>query len=145
MTYSTDQEAMAKESWTFWKSKGLDDTHAAVLLGNEDGETSFKYPARGDHNEAYGMAQWHKVRQAAIHKGTGIDVSTASHPNQLKAMVWEMTKGAYHHVWPMFLAATTIMDATRVLVVKYEQSEEQTRDIARRSVLAAYWKGKFGS
>jgi hypothetical protein len=37
------------------------------------------------------------------------------------------------------------MDATRVIVVKYEQSGEQARDIARRSIMAAFWKGQFGA
>jgi len=150
MIYSPEQLATAKESWDFWTepksfSGGLDDLHAAVLLGNEDGETSFKYPAWGDHGEAAGMAQWHEVRRRVIEDGIGIDVTMAPHLDQLKALKWEITEGPYHHVWPLFLAATTIMDATRVIVVKYEQSGEQARDISRRSILAAYWKGKFGA
>jgi hypothetical protein len=139
------QLASAKESWDFWKAEGLDDIHAAVMLGDEQGETSFVYPAVGDNGEAHGLAQWHKVRRDAILAGTGIDVETADHLHQLEAVKWELTWGTYKHVWPLFLAATTIMDATRVIVSKYEQSGEQARDIARRSIMAAYWKGQLGS
>jgi hypothetical protein len=144
MFYTASQMANAKESWVFWKAD-VDDLHAAVLLGNEEGETSFRYPAIGDHGEAYGTSQWHEVRRAAILAATGIDVKTAIHADQLRAIKWEITEGPYRHVWPLFLAATTIIDAVRILVSKYEQSSEQARDIARRSILAAYWKGQFGA
>jgi len=145
MIYSFKQSANAKESWDFWKAEGLDDVHAAVMLGDEEGETSFIYPALGDHGTAYGLAQWHEGRRAAILAGTGIDVATADHLHQLEAVKWELTWGTYKHVWPLFLAATTIMEATRVIVVKYEQSSEQARDIARRSIMASFWKGQFGA
>ncbi|HUB63886.1 MAG TPA: phage tail tip lysozyme [Methylocella sp.] len=143
--YSPEQIAVAAESWKYWKGVGLDDVHAAAWLGNEDGETSFNPRAIGDRGEAFGPAQDHLMRVLAIKQGCGIDIRTAPHLDQLEAIFWEVSQGTYKHVWTKVKATETLQAAVAILVQDYEQSGDQTRDIARRTVLATYWLGQFGS
>lgn len=159
--YTDKQLSVAKESWDFWKSVGCDDIHAAAWLGNEDGETSFNYRAVGDHGEAHGPAQMHSPRSNYIKANMPehINILTASHLDQLKAIHWESTlstgnKSMYRKVWAVFMAANTIesdrtktppiIGATEVLIHNYEQSGSQARDIERRTSLSNYWLEKFG-
>jgi hypothetical protein len=137
--YTAAEYAAAKESWAYWTSVGCDDLHAACLLGDEDGETSFRLGAVGDHDTAFGPFQHHLTRIVAIDKGCGIDIRTAPHVKQLEAAHWEMTKGAYRKVWPLFTAATSIMNAIAVLVHDYEGSANQESDIMKRVDHASYW------
>jgi hypothetical protein len=147
--YSPEQIAVATESWKYWKGLGLDDIHAAAWLGNEDGETSFRPRVEGDDDKAFGPAQHHLARILAIREpppaGCGIDIRTAPHLDQLEAIFWEASKGAYKHVWPKFLAASITLDAITVLVKDYERSGDQAHDIARRTHIANYWLKRFGS
>lgn len=138
---------VAAESYAYWRSVGLDHLTACAWLGNEDGETSFRLGVIGDHGTAFGPAQHHQARIDTIKqpppKGCGIDIKTASHADQLKAIHWEVTEGAYRHVLPAVIAAPTMAAKIAVLVSRYEQSAQQDRDIRRRAALGNYWAGEF--
>lgn len=138
---------VAAESYAFWRSVGCDHMHAAAWCGNEDGETSFRLGVVGDHGEAFGPAQHHQARIDAIKlpppKGIGIDIKTASHLDQLRAIHWEVTEGAYKRVWPAFMAAQTMEGMITVLVSRFERSASQDRDIRRRTALGNYWAKEF--
>lgn len=139
--YSAAQLAVAKESYAFWKGKGAPDWVCAAFLGSEDGETSFVFTARGDHDAAGGMSQWHKVRRDQILAHCGIDVWAPDHAKQLAGMYAEMTApwSAYRHVWSALMATTDVEDAITILVSRFEQSANTARDILRRTGLANYW------
>ena len=138
--YTLTQIAVAKESWEYWRLVVPADFHSAALLGNEDGETSFIVHIAGDEGYAKGIFQWWPARRADIFKGTGIDVATAPHLDQLKGAYWEMTQSkVYGKVWDLLIATTTLEDAVGVLVRDEERSAKQTRDIARRTTLGNYW------
>lgn len=66
------------------------------MLAMERGESDFNPTARGDPNKPGGVAgsfQWDATRRAAILRATGIDVTTASHADQLRAEDWESQHG----------------------------------------------------
>jgi hypothetical protein len=130
---------VAQESYAMFRQAGCNHLQACAWLGSEDGETSFRIGVVGDHGEAFGPAQHHQARIDAIKKGTGIDMRSASHAEQIKGIIWEMTKGGYRHVWPALVSSTTMQEAVTVLVRKYEQSANQLRDISRRTNLGNYW------
>jgi hypothetical protein len=137
-----DPHDVARESYLFWREKGLDHLHACAWLGNEDGETSFgRRP--GDHGEAFGPAQHHMPRIKTILEATGIDMRTAPHFDQLRGIYWEVTEGPYKKVWPAFLATASMVEAIAVLVRRFEQSANQERDIRRRTNLGNYWLHEF--
>lgn len=135
--------AVAEESYKLFREAGADHLTGNAWLGNEDGETSFRIGVWGDHGTAFDPAQHHKARRDAIAlpppKGAGIDVLTASHADQIRAIIWEMKEGGYRHVWPALLAAPDMRSKITVLVSKFEQSGSQLRDINRRTNLGNYW------
>jgi hypothetical protein len=130
---------VALESYHLFRAAGADHLTAIAWLGNEDGETSFRIGVIGDHGEAFDPAQHHQARIDAIRKGTGIDMKTAPHSEQIRGILWEMQKGGYRHVWPSLTIAPTLKRQDNVLVRKFEQSGNQLRDINRRTALALYW------
>jgi hypothetical protein len=78
-----------------------------------------------------------------IMKGTGIDMKSASHFDQLRGIYWEVTEGPYKAVWPAFVATNSMVEAIAVLVRRFEQSGSQERDIRRRTNLGNYWANEF--
>ena len=79
-----------KQSYDFWRSQGFTSAQASGLVANEKRESNFDPNATGDNGQAKGIFQWHGDRRAAILAATGIDVSNASHADQLKAAAWEL-------------------------------------------------------
>ena len=142
-----DQTTIATESYRFWEPK-CGHTRACGLLGNEGGETGFKWSlvngvqrtAAGDHGEAFGIFQWHAPRAAAILKHTGFDVINGTHLDMLNGAYAEMTGSwsPYRHVWPALMGMTTIWSVVSELVAKYEQSASQASDDMKRAAIAVY-------
>jgi Phage tail lysozyme len=89
----TQRTANAQESWAHWKTQGYSDDAAAALVAMEEGESNFNPTIRGDNGASIGAFQWDATRRAAILRATGIDVTSASHSEQLKAADWEMGHG----------------------------------------------------
>lgn len=85
LTSGGDVDAMK-----FWMQQGYTKEQAAGIVANMIRESNGDPNARGDGGKAHGLFQWHPDRRAAILKGTGIDVSSASKEDQLKAAAWEM-------------------------------------------------------
>lgn len=77
-------------SMAFWLSQGYSHDQAAGLVANERRESGGNPAARGDGGRASGLFQWHPDRVQNILKGTGIDVRTAGHDDQLRAAAWEL-------------------------------------------------------
>ena len=138
-----DSLAVARESYAFWRPLVRLPVHWQALLGNEDGETSFRPHVVGDHGEAFGPFQWHAARADAMLAKIGIDVRSAPHLDQLKAAHWEMTAGSYRRVWPTLMETDTLWSAVTVLVRSYEGSAQQARDVRRRVGLAQGWARTF--
>lgn len=82
-----------KEAVAYLQSLGRSRDEAIAMTANLQRESGGNPNARGDGGKAHGLFQWHPDRRAAILAGTGIDVSTASFQDQLKAADWEMKNG----------------------------------------------------
>jgi len=145
LLYTPVQTQNAQTIWSFWISKGCSPNQAAAWVGNVDGECSLIIGLIGDNNEAHGISQWHDDRIEEILEGTGIDIRSATLPDQLEAAYWECTEGWYKDVWPKLLATKDIQSAVTVLVQYYEQSGSQARDVARRTTLATYWYSQLST
>lgn len=118
--------AAAKQSYDFWRSKGLSSVAALAMLGNEQGESGFNPKAVGDHGAARGIFQWHKKRRDEILAATGIDVwnPSTSRKDQLEAAYWEMTQGndvGARKAWAALRKAKTVRQAVSGVVRYYER------------------------
>lgn len=153
LVYTPTQLAVAKESYVFWRSKLAGHIHACALVGNEGGETGFKWslvegvmrtPA-GDKDHAFGAFQWHAARAILILQHASLDVIKGSHLEMLNGAFEEMTGpwSVYRNVWPALMATMTIADAVNVLVQKYEQSASRLSDDVKRTAIAAYFDLAF--
>src|SRR4051794_19596770 len=135
------------ESYVFWRAHGCDHLHASAWCGNEAGETSFRTDRPvGDRSTggAYGPGQHHQARLDIIKRNTGIDIKTASHIDQLRGILWEVTASKeYGHVMGDFLRSATMEQATSVLVREFERSGRQDGDIRSRTALGNHYMEEF--
>ena len=104
----------AKESYAFWREKGLPHYGALGMLAQEGGESNFNpHGPAGDNGTAIGSFQWHGDRRAKIMAATGIDVTDpkTTHRQMLEAAHWEMTKGGEQASWGRLQAAKSTDEA----------------------------------
>ena len=85
--------APVSDDMAFWMSQGYTKEQAAGIIANMRQESGGNAGAVGDFGQARGLFQWHPDRRANILKNTGIDVTSASYQDQLKAAAWEMKNG----------------------------------------------------
>ena len=117
-------------------SLGWTKIHACGAVGNLLVESALSPDARGDHGQAFGIAQWHPDRVAAILHATGINVRTAGLDEQLKALDWEMR----HNQPGAFAAvadATTPFTAGYAFCAQFERPADLHRQATARGNLAA--------
>lgn len=125
-----------QESYNFWRSQGYTAEQAAGMVGNEQGESNFNEGARGDSGQAHGIFQWHPARRKQIQDATGIDVSTASHMDQLKAAMWELNN-TYSNANEKIKASTTPGAAAEAATRYYE--------LPANPGLESYKRGKYAN
>lgn len=135
--------AGAKESYDFWRSKGLTHEQAAGLVGMEQGESNFNPRAVGDGGKAHGAFQHHPDRRAAILKGSGIDIDTATHQQQLEAAYWEMTQGNEKAAWAAIQRAKTPGETAAAGVYKFERPADKAGEASLRGQYANEWAERF--
>ncbi len=135
-------EGGARESFEFWKSKGLTPEQAAGLVGMEQGESGFNPRSIGDHGQAHGAFQWHADRRADIRAGAGIDVDTATHAQQLEAAYYE-----FQHkeaaAWAAIKKSRTASDAARAGVYHFERPGDKEGQSIVRGGMGEGWLKRF--
>lgn len=102
----------------FWLANGFSPEQATGLLAQGDAESSLDPTAIGDHDQAFGLDQWHVGRCEVIRKGCGVDldkkvagkVVLPSLEDQLKAALWELHHPE-HYALAKILATKTAFDA----------------------------------
>lgn len=121
-------------------SQGLTPAQAAGLVGNFTRESLMGINSIGDNGEARGLAQWHPDRQAAIYRALGIDVTTATLPQQLKAALYEWREniGNNAHGFNELLQAKTVQQAAAVTSNLFERPRNATGEEAQIRA----WYGK---
>ncbi|MCJ2036396.1 phage tail tip lysozyme [Methylobacterium sp. J-068] len=135
----------ARESYTFWRLKGLSHEAAAGLVGMEEGESQFNPNARGDGGKAHGAFQHHPDRRQAIMRALGINISNATHQQQLEAAYWEFQGGDKKAAasWKAIQAAKTAGEAAAIGVYEFERPENKPGEAASRGQRANYWAKRF--
>jgi hypothetical protein len=134
-----DPIGRALETYSTMRSLGYNHEAGSSWVGNEFAETSFDPNAEGDAHQAHGPGQHHDARINVIKQpppnGAGIDLLTASHIDQLRAIDWEIQHApGYRHVKQHIMdAGTDIHKIVSILVNEFEQSKMRARDIERRT------------
>src|SRR6185312_12918 len=105
----------------YFKSKGWSDAQAIGIAANLQAESNFNPGAVGDHNTAYGIAQWHKDRRAAFKAWAGHDIYGSSLDQQLAFMQYELTQGGEKSAGAKLRGATNAYDAGRLFSDFYER------------------------
>ncbi len=134
--------AAAATIYKFWRGAGFSPAQAAGLLAQADAESSLNPNAVGDHDQAFGLHQWHGPRAAAIKGGCGIDV-TKLPPlvEQFKAALWELEHtehGALVHI----RAAKTAYGAGYA-AARFWERPGSTEQYAKRGDKAEAWAVYF--
>src|SRR3954470_5100487 len=135
---SYDPEARALETYRTLRGLGYTHAQSSAWVGNEKAETSFDPDAIGDHDQAFDPAQHHMDRIDHIREHTGIEMRTASHVDQWRAIDWECQYGiGYRHVKEHIQAqGDDVGKIIEVIVGEFEHSSNQPRDIRRRTKYA---------
>lgn len=135
----------ARESYNFWRSKGLTHEQAAGLVGMEEGESQFNPRAVGDGTLAHGAFQHHPDRRAAILRGTGINIDTATHLEQLEGAYWEMQHGdaGAQRAWRRIKEAKTAGEVASIGVYDFERPLDKPSQAAIRGQYANKWAERF--
>ncbi len=134
--------ATAVAIFKFWKAAGLADAQACGLLAQADAESSLNPEAVGDHDQAFGLDQWHSSRIEAIRNGCGVDLSKLPPlAEQLKAALWELQyteKAAFTQI----KAAKTAYDAGYA-ACRFWERPASVAQYAKRGVIAENWASYF--
>lgn len=88
-TGSSRQQA-GQAALEYYIAMGATPEQAAGLAAAEMNESGGNPRAVGDNGNSVGAYQWSATRRAAIMRGTGIDISTASIEEQRRAAWWEL-------------------------------------------------------
>jgi hypothetical protein len=117
---------------------------AAAITGNALWESGGLNPgARGDHNTAFGLAQWRNERVAEFARVMHKSLATASLSDQVRFMDYELTKGAYRNIGNAVRRARSLNEATGLINQFYErpkspgQSQRQRYEAAQFALAVA--------
>lgn len=143
-SYDETQIANARVIYDFWFAKTKSEIVAAGWVADADRECSLNPKLIGDHGTAFGLAQHHIARVKSIKAGIGIDMRTAPLADQCAGIFWEVSKGPYRAILPALVAAPTAWSVNAILIGRFEQSADHTRDLERQLPMAAHWLTVFG-
>jgi Phage tail lysozyme len=116
---------LMRESYDFLKGKGLSEEQIAGVIANEYQESRCD-PKANNNNVSFGIFQWKPDRIEKIKKATGIDIYTASHLEQLKALWWEMTEDPFEKkVYPLLKQAKSANEAAGIFVNEFERPADK--------------------
>lgn len=122
-----------EQDLAFWQSQGYSREQASAWVAAAQAESGGNPNAIGDGGQARGLFQWHPDRQAAILRGTGIDVTTASYDDQLKAAAWEAEqRGDAARI----KSAKTAAEAAAIHTQYFERPTDVTGESIRRGQYA---------
>lgn len=120
---------------------GWDKNQAAGIGANLQAESGLNPFATGDHGQAYGIAQWHKDRQAEYEKLFGHTMQSVRDYNQAlreqeQFVQYELTKGMRRHAGDILRAAKTAAQAGDAVSRYYESPKDTNGAAAARAANA---------
>lgn len=109
------------DPFAFLMSNGWTREQSAGILGNLFHESAgFNPGAIGDNGQAYGLAQWHRDRQAIFARVFGKPIQGSSRAEQLAFVQYELTHNE-SKAGAALRQTTNVADATRVFASMYER------------------------
>ena len=122
----------------FFTGRGWSLAQASGIAANLEAESSYDPNRPGDGGAAYGIAQWHPDRQAAIAARFGKRVQDMGFEEQLEAVNWELRHGAASEQRAgMMLGATDEAGAAGSIVsYGYERPKDQEGAAVSRAARA---------
>ena len=137
-TYRANAATIVK----IYLGKGLTMAQAIGVMTQFDAESSLSPKAIGDHGSAFGLAQMHPDRIAAIKKGCGIDLHALPPiADQCEAVWWELN-ASEHKALAALRAAKTAFDAGHDMCRFYERPAS-TAQYQIRGNKAEVWASYF--
>jgi hypothetical protein len=134
--------AKAAQIYQFWIDAGLTPAQACGLLAQADAESSLNEKAIGDHDQAFGLDQWHPSRVDAIRNGCGVDLSQLpSLAVQLRAALWEL-QHTEKRAFVQIKAAGSAYDAGYV-ACRFWERPAHVSEYAKRGAKAEKWAAHF--
>jgi len=141
---NSQRDQNAAETYKILRDAGLSREAALGVVANEDAESGFNPRATGDGGQASGGFQWHPDRQAAILRGTGIDVTDPNtpHGDHVRAALWEMqhsNDAGARRAWALLQDAKTPAEAAAIFTQYFERPADTSGQSYARGVKANTW------
>lgn len=141
---NSQRDQNAAETYKILRDAGLSREAALGVVANEDAESGFNPRATGDGGQASGGFQWHPDRQAAILRGTGIDVTDPNtpHGDHVRAALWEMQHSndtGARRAWALLQDAKTPAEAAAIFTQYFERPRDLSGQSYARGVKANTW------
>ena len=106
---------------------------AAGFCGNFHEESNYNPTALGDHKHSFGLAQWRDGRRTNLENfATQIGTSVADVVTQAKFVLYELNNGE-KSAWQKIKNATTVDDATELVMKYYERPSNYTTLTSRKN------------
>lgn len=140
-----EQMARAQQAHAYFVSQGWTPEQASGIVANLHKESGFNTGAVGDSGNAYGIAQWHGDRRAALSRLTGKSVVGASFEDQLAAVHAELTQGGERAAGNALRQARTAREAGAAVSSRYERPAARDSEAAERGALAERFNAQFGA
>lgn len=140
---TAEQQARAKQAQDYFVSKGWTPEQSAGLVANIHKESGFNPGAVGDNKAAYGIAQWHGDRRAALAGLTGRSMVGSTFEQQLEAVHLELTQGQERKAGDALRQARTANEAGGIVSRQYERPFARDAEAASRGATAEGFLRRF--
>lgn len=141
---TAEQENRGRHAMNTLVGLGWSPEQAAGVVANLHKESGFNPGAVGDGGAAYGIAQWHPDRRAAIERGTGRSLIGASLDDQLRAIDYELRNNE-RAAGDRLRATRTAADAGAVVSRYYERPAAADSEASERGAGASRWAAKYAA
>ena len=141
---SAEQEQRGRQARDQLVGLGWTPEQANGIVANLHKESGFNPGAVGDGGQAYGIAQWHSDRRAAIEHGTGRSLAGSSFEDQIRAVDWEL-RNTEKSAGDRIRATTTAADAGAAVSRFYERPAAADAEAAERGASASRWESRMAS
>lgn len=125
----------AKELMDYYKSQGVDEEHAAALVGNFMQESSLNPKSSSKYKgQSYvGLGQWGEERQSDYEKWSGgKKLSEATAKEQAAFSLYELKEGKEKEAGNKFFAEKGIENLANIISSKYERPNEDAANVTAR-------------
>lgn len=130
---NANRQAMAMN---LFMKLGWSKAQASGIVANLDRESGLRETTTGDNGSAFGVAQWHKDRQAAFAQWAGHDIRQSNLMEQLRFVDYELRHGAEQRAGALLRASSNANQAGEIVSRYYERPAAADIEAARRGAAA---------